>query len=143
MRRSRVAAVVVLAAVVIAPAAGARVLRVGTYKGIPGQYHSIQAAVNAAGPGDWILVGPGDYKERADHRANRGPQAAKTPAGVVISTPRVYLRGMNRNTVVVDGTKPGTPKCSSNASAQDFGPNGSDGKPLGRNGVLVWKANDV
>jgi hypothetical protein len=143
MRRSIVAAVVVLAAVVIAPAAGARVLRVGSYKGIPGQYHSIQAAVNAAGPGDWILVGPGDYKERADHRANRGPQAANTPAGVVISTPRVYLRGMNRNTVVVDGTKPGTPKCSSKAAAQDFGPNGSDGKPLGRNGVLVWKANDV
>ena len=34
----------------------------GTYKGIAGQYKSIQAAVNAAKPGDWILVGPGDYK---------------------------------------------------------------------------------
>ena len=41
-------------------------LRVGTYHGIRGQYRSIQAAVNAARPGDWILVGPGDYKTQAD-----------------------------------------------------------------------------
>src|SRR5450631_2828062 len=116
MRRITIAALVAIAAVVLAPTSSARVLRVGTYKGIHGQFNSIQAAVNAARPGDWILVGPGDYKERADHSANRGPQPANTPAGVVISTPRVYLRGMNRNTVVVDGTKPGTAQCSRKAS---------------------------
>lgn len=143
MRRLTAAALVAFAAMVIVPSAGARVLRVGSYKGIQGQFHSIQAAVNAARRGDWILVGPGDYKERADHRANRGPQPVNTPAGVVISTPQVYLRGMNRNTVVVDGTKPGAAQCSRKASAQDFGVKGPDGKRLGRNGVLVWKAKNV
>ena len=39
------------------------VLRVGSYKGIAGQYSTVQAAVLAAAPGDWVLVGPGDYKE--------------------------------------------------------------------------------
>ena len=34
-----------------APPAWAAVLRVGSYHGIPGQYSSIQAAVNAARPG--------------------------------------------------------------------------------------------
>jgi hypothetical protein len=143
MRRVTVAALVAIAAVVLAPASSARVLRVGTYRGIHGKFNSIQAAVNAARPGDWILVGPGDYKERADHSANPGPQPANTPAGVVISTPRIYLRGMNRNAVVVDGTKPGTAQCSRKASAQDFGVKGTDGKPLGRNGILVWKAAHV
>jgi hypothetical protein len=122
---------------------GPRVLRVGSWKGIAGSYSSIQAAVDAARPGDWILVGPGDYKEQADHRANRGPQPAKTPAAVVITQPWLRLRGMNRNTVVVDGTKPGTPQCSSNPADQDYGIPGSDGKPLGRNGILVWKADNV
>ena len=40
-------------------AAGARVLLVGTYQGIKGQYTSITAAVKAAKPGDWILIGAG------------------------------------------------------------------------------------
>ena len=34
------------------------VLLVGTYHGHAGQYSSIQSAVNAAKPGDYILVGP-------------------------------------------------------------------------------------
>ena len=38
---------------------GPRVLLVGTFHGVPGRYRSIQAAVNAARPGDWILVAPG------------------------------------------------------------------------------------
>jgi hypothetical protein len=118
------------------------VLLVGTYKGIAGQYSSIQSAVDAAKPGDWILVGPGVYHEQSDHRANRGPQPADSPAGVVISTPDLHLRGMDRNGVIVDGTKPGSPTCSNTESAQDLGPNGADGKPLGRNGILVWKADN-
>jgi hypothetical protein len=124
-------------------AAAPRALLVGTYNGIPGQYTSIQAAVDAAGPGDWVLVGPGDYHEQADHRANRGPQPAETPAGVVISTPGLHLRGMDRNGVVVDGTKPGAPQCSTAQADQDLGPAGPDGKPLGRNGILIWKANNT
>src|SRR4051794_34740115 len=50
------------------PSFGARTLLVGTYKGRPGQFQTIQAAVDAARPGDWILVAPGDYHEQADHQ---------------------------------------------------------------------------
>jgi hypothetical protein len=129
---------------VCASAAGARVLLVGSYHGVRGQFTTIQSAVSAAHAGDWVLVGPGDYKEQADHRANRGPQPADTPAGLVIAKARVYLRGMNRNAVIVDGTKPGSAPCSTKKSAQDFGPAGPAGKgPLGRNGILIWKAADV
>jgi hypothetical protein len=122
---------------------GPSVLRVGRWKGIAGQYSSIQAAVDAAKPGNWILVGPGDYHERADHRANRGPQPSKTPAGVIIATPGIHLRGMDSNRVVVDGTKPGSPRCSSKEADQDLGVRGPDGTPLGRNGILAWKADNV
>src|SRR6266446_2162037 len=40
-----------------------RVLRVGTFNGKKGQCKTIQEAVNAAAPGNWVLIGPGDYKE--------------------------------------------------------------------------------
>jgi hypothetical protein len=111
------------------------VLRVGTFRGIRGQFSSIQAAVDAAKPGDWILVGPGDYKEHA----GRSPKGRRDLAsGVLMKTSDVYLRGINRNTVIIDGTKPGSPACSSKASAQEFGPRGR-----GLNGVMVWKADDV
>jgi len=144
MRRGLGCLVVLVFAGLFASASSARVLRVGAYHGLLGQYTSIQAAVSAAHPGDWILVGPGDYKERADHRAHRGPQPAGTPAGVVINKANLRLRGMNRNTVIVDGTKPGSRACSTKNSAQDFGRAGAPGKgPLGRNGILIWKAANV
>jgi hypothetical protein len=135
----RIAVVIVaIAALGSASAAGARVLRVGTYKGIHGQYKSIQAAVHAARAGDWILIGPGDYKTTS----SREPAGrADTPAGVLITTPRVYLRGMNRKTVIVDGTKSG-PACSRAKRDQNFGPHGNGGA-LGLNGIMVWKAADV
>ena len=131
MRRAVVAVISTAVGLTLAPHAWAQVLRVGAYNGIAGQFRSIQAAVDAARPGDWILVGPGDYHERADHRSDRGPQPADHPAGVVIGTPHLYLRGMNRNSVIVDGTKPGSAKCSPSAAAQDFGPSSSKGA-LGR-----------
>src|SRR6202011_1000670 len=49
-------------------------------------------------------------------------------------TPNIHLRGMDRNTVVVDGTKPGAPKCSSQPTDQGA---------LDRNGVEVFKVNDT
>jgi hypothetical protein len=49
-----VAAVVAVAVVLMAPAAGAKVLLVGTYHGVKGQYKSIEAAVKKAKPGDFI-----------------------------------------------------------------------------------------
>ena len=65
-------------------AAGAKVLTVGSYHGIRGQFRSIQAAVNAAKPGDWILIGPGDYHEQ-------GVRGASEPAGVLIQIGRAHV----------------------------------------------------
>jgi len=42
--------------------ASASVLRVGSFNGVAGDYSSIQAAVDAAHTGDFVLVGPGDYQ---------------------------------------------------------------------------------
>jgi hypothetical protein len=139
MRRYVTAAAVAAVFAIVLPAASARVLRVGTYKGIRGQYSSIQAAVNAARPGDWILIAPGDYKTSSSH----APKGAKNaPAGILITTPRIHLRGMSRNKVIIDATKPGSAVCSARKPAQNLGPSLGKG-PLGLNGIMVWKANDV
>jgi hypothetical protein len=135
VRLSLAAAAVLL----LVPAAWAKVLLVGSYHGIAGQYHSIQAAVDAAKPNDWILVGPGDYKTTSVHAPSGAPTM---PAGVLVTKAGLYIRGMNRNKVIVDGTKPGSAPCSRKASAQGFGPTSSSG-PLGLNGIEVWKARDV
>ena len=111
----------------VAPAGAAtvHVWRVGTYHGIPGQFTSIQAAVNRAGPGDWILVAPGDYHEN-------GSPTGPHPAGVLIQTAGIHLRGMDRNHTIVDGTAPGAPTpCTSIPEYQ----------VPGRDGIVVWKAN--
>jgi hypothetical protein len=106
-----------------------RVLLVGTFHGVRGRYATLQAAVDAARAGDWILVAPGDYKTRS----SSAPAAAPgSPAGVLVEKPGLWIRGMNRNTVVIDGTRSG-PQCSARAVDQ----NG----PL--NGIMVWKADDV
>jgi hypothetical protein len=47
---------------------------------------TIQAAVNQAKPCDWIVIAPGTY-----------------PESVTIRKPRLHLRGMSRNGVVIDG----------------------------------------
>lgn len=129
MRRLAVAALVAAGVLILASTAGARVLRVGVFKGIAGQFRSIQAAVNAARPGDWILIAPGDYHEQ-------GVKGAKQPAGVLIRKAHLHLRGMNRNTVIVDGTKPGARACSSRKRDQE-----ATGK--GRDGIEAYKVNDV
>ena len=64
--------------------------------------------------------------------------ASDSPAAVLIATPYVTPRGMNRNTVIIDGTKPGSPRCGSNASDQNFGPSDSSGGELGLNGIEVY-----
>ncbi|MGO9157347.1 hypothetical protein [Mycobacterium sp.] len=126
-----------------APPAPAAVLRVGSYQGIPGQYSSIQAAVDAARPGDWVLIGPGDYHETG----NRVPPGAvgddTAGAAVLVTTPGIHIRGMDRNGVVLDGTKPGASWCSSATADQDPGPLGPDSAPTGRNGLIVFKASGV
>jgi hypothetical protein len=140
--RRTVALLVLLACTLMATqTASARVLRVGTYHGIRGQYTTIQAALKAAHANDWILVGPGDYKTKPS--AISHPKGfAKFPAGVLITQARLHLRGMNRNTVIVDGTRPGSAVCSRSGKAQNFGYRVA-GKPSGLNGLMVYKAPDV
>ncbi len=126
-----------------APWAPGTVLLVGSYHGMPGQYSSIQAAVDAARPGDWVLIGPGDYHETG----NRVPPGTvgddSAGAAVLVTTPNIWIRGMDRNGVVLDGTKPGAPQCSSAAADQNLGPLDTNGLPSGRNGLIVFKANGV
>jgi hypothetical protein len=150
MRRVVLTLSLLAAVCALAPAAGARVLRVGKYNGITGQFSSIQAAVNAAKPGDWILVGPGDYKTSSIQTPKGAPNF---PAGVVITTHNIHIRGMNRGQVIVDGTKPGSAVCSRKASAQNFGLSGAStangyartaaSPKSGLNGVLIYKAANV
>ncbi len=134
-----------VAASTAAGAQGPRVLRVGTYHGIAGQYATIQAAVDAAQPGDWILVAPGDYHETGDltHLPVEGDHGRN--GGVLITTPDLHLRGMQRNQTIVDGTAPGTNQpCTANPAYQRYGmANDSHGNPLGRNGIVVYKTDGV
>src|SRR5947209_11057708 len=104
MRRLIPLAAALAALASLSSTAGAQVLLVGTYHGIAGQFKTIQAAVDVARADDWILVGPGDYKT-SSFRAPSG--GARSPAGILITKPGLYLRGMDRNKVIVDGTKPG------------------------------------
>ena len=53
---------------------------------VPADFVTIQSAVDAAKPGDLVLIAPGDYAE-----------------AVVIRTPSVVIRGEDRNTVILDG----------------------------------------
>lgn len=85
MRRLTVA-VVVLCALVLASSAAARVLIVTKRHVTFRHYTTIQAAVAAAKPGDWILIDRGTYTGQ-----------------VKIRKPRLHLIGMNRNAVILDG----------------------------------------
>jgi hypothetical protein len=125
------ACVGLVAALAISSSASGRVLRVGRFHGSKGQFATIQAAVDSAKPGDWVLIGPGDYKTiTSRHPGGK----ADAPAGVLVTKRRIYIRGMNRNTVIVDGTKRGSAPCSSKRSAQNFGPRSKKGR-LGLNGI--------
>jgi hypothetical protein len=121
-----------------------RVLLVGTLDGHAGQYATIQAAVNAARSGDWILVAPGDYHENAD---TTGPPSEYVSSGgfggVYITKSNLHLRGMNRNSVIVDGTKVGASACSADPNEQNYGRVETGSAADGRNGIVVWKANHV
>ena len=143
MRRAlALSLLVVAAAFTLSGVAGARVLRVGTYHGIRGQFATIQAAVRAAHRGDWILLAPGDYKTRPGSITT--PKGARdVPAAVLITKAGLHLRGMNRNSVIVDGTKPGSRACSRSGKAQNFGLKVRKNKPSGVNGIEVYKAGHV
>jgi hypothetical protein len=119
-----------------------KVLRVGSFGHKRGKYHTLQEALAVAQEGDWILIGPGDYKQSSSQYVNGGFGDDRAGADVVVTTPNLHIRGMNRNTVVLDGTKPGTPQCSSNEADQYLGaPEG--GGYRGNNGIIVYKASGV
>jgi hypothetical protein len=117
-----VTAATLLATAVTATGTRSRTLLVGSWHGEDGAYDSIQAAVDAARRGDWILVGPGDYRESPGRRD-----------GVRIATPDIHLRGLTRSGVIVDGTRPGAPEpCDPRPRWQNLGPTRA-----GRNGIVV------
>jgi hypothetical protein len=99
------------------------VLLVGTYNGKAGQYTTIQSAVNAAQPGAYILVAPGDYHEDDDAHVTRGSLLSTGDhGGVVVDTSDLTIRGMSRDTVIVDGTKAGAPTpCSPDPQSRRSG----------------------
>jgi hypothetical protein len=88
-------------------------------------YRTIQAAVNSGRPGDWVLIWPGVYHENdAVHHA-----------GVWVTTPDLHIRGMDRGTVIVDGSHgPASAACPSDPALQNFTP---------RDGIVVWKTSGV
>lgn len=147
------AAGMTVAIALVAPGIGARaqspaVRLVGPSGTAGAQYTSIQAAVNAAQPGDWVLIAPGVYHEK-------GTGASTTrSADVLVTTPGIHIRGMNRDTVIIDGTNlsaaqpsgtlpVGSPACSADPAVQDFGPKDSSGNAHVRQGLEVYKVSGV
>src|SRR2546428_12685758 len=121
-----VATTLLLAATVGLAAAGPQVLRVCNGSTFPcprgTQLATISQAIRRARPGDWVLVWPGVYHEKGSNEA-----------GVLITTPSIHLRGLDRNLVIVDGSN-GTAAqpCPSDKALQDFTP---------RNGIEVLKVD--
>ena len=58
----------------------------GDTRQVPAEYPTIQAAVDAADPGDLILIERGVYREAVD-----------------VTTPGLTIRGVDRNDVIIDG----------------------------------------
>jgi Right handed beta helix region len=85
-RRALVVVLSALFSLLLTTSAAARVLIVTKRHVFYPHFTSIQRAVNAARPGDWILIGRGVYS---------GP--------VRITKPGLHLRGINRNGVIIDG----------------------------------------
>ena len=60
--------------------------RVGETRLVPQDFPNIQSAVDAAAPGDLILIDAGVYREEVE-----------------VTTPGLVIRGVDRNEVIIDG----------------------------------------
>src|SRR5260370_41451318 len=76
-----------------ARASSPSVLLVGPAGTAGAQYQHIQDAVDAASPGDWILIAPGVYHEKG-----------RDGDGVLVDKPDLHLLGLDRNRVIIDGS---------------------------------------
>src|SRR5258707_9427856 len=74
---------------------GRTVLRVGTFNGKKGPCKTIQEAVDAIGPGGWILIGPGDYKQSSSRSITGAFGDDRAGAAGVVSTPPNPHPGIN------------------------------------------------
>ncbi len=92
--RAAAVALVAVAFGAAASAAGAAEVEIVTQGGFPAKaahvryFHKIQEAVNATSTGDYVLIEPGVYDEEV--------KVSESHSGI-------WIRGMNRNTVIVDG----------------------------------------
>ena len=86
----RAALVAAFAAAVLTAGCGGDGGEESTVREVPGGYRTIQAAVDAARPGDLIRIAPGVYRE-----------SVKVPAG----KRNIVIRGLDRNRVVLDGER--------------------------------------
>ena len=77
---------VATAAEVVAAESTAPEAWTGATRSVPDSYQTIQSAVDAADPGDLVLIEPGVYKE-----------------AVAVTTPGLTIRGTDRNAVILDG----------------------------------------
>lgn len=71
----------------------------GAIRFVPDVHPSIQNAVDAAEPGDLVLVGPAP--RTPEHLAPDGRYVYREQ--VDIATPRITIRGTDRNAVIIDG----------------------------------------
>jgi hypothetical protein len=86
---------------------------------------TVQGAVNAARPGDWVLIWPGVYHENDP----------TYHAGVWVTTPDLHIRGLSRTGVIIDGSHGSAAHpCPASPALQDYAP---------RDGITVWKADGV
>jgi hypothetical protein len=100
---------------------------------VPGDHPTIQEAVDAAQPGDTVLVGPGTYRE-----------------AVTVDVEGLTLRGTDRNAVVLDGEGIDSSGISvlspdvtvANLTVRDFNQNGVLVTGMSRDGEGVGRGSD-